>query len=75
MLGRVLRRPQPGGPQPLIVRAALIGQAFLGGESLLLLGFERSEWPVRSALRRFAVLIREHEEEGSRAVGPTAVRE
>ena len=65
----------PIGPFRAEELAALIGQAFLGGESLLLLGFERSEWPVRSALRRFAVLIREHEEEGSRAVGPTAVRE
>jgi AcrR family transcriptional regulator len=52
----------PIGPFPAEELAALIGQAFLGGESLLLLGFERSEWPVRSALRRFAVLIRELEE-------------
>ena len=29
---------------------------------MLLLGFDRRQWPVRSALRRFSVLIREFEE-------------
>jgi len=52
----------PLGPFPASEIAALIGQAFLGGEAMLLLGFDRSEWPVRSALRRFALLIREQEE-------------
>jgi AcrR family transcriptional regulator len=42
--------------------AALIGQAFMGGEAMLLLGFERREWPVRNALRRVGTLIRELEE-------------
>ena len=42
--------------------AALIGQAFMGGESMLLLGFEPDEWPVRSALRRIGTLIRAMEE-------------
>ena len=52
----------PLGPFPAAEVAALIAQAFLGGETMLLLGFDRSQWPVRSALRRFALLIRELEE-------------
>jgi AcrR family transcriptional regulator len=52
----------PLGPFPAAEIAALIGQAFLGGEAMLLLGFDRRQWPVRSALRRFALLIRELEE-------------
>jgi AcrR family transcriptional regulator len=52
----------PLGPFPVDELAALIGQAFLGGEAMLLLGFDRQQWPVRSALRRFSVLIREFEE-------------
>jgi AcrR family transcriptional regulator len=52
----------PLGPFPADEIAALIGQAFLGGEAMLLLGFDRRQWPVRSALRRFSVLIREFEE-------------
>jgi AcrR family transcriptional regulator len=50
------------GPFPADEIGALIGQAFLGGEAMLLLGFDRHQWPVRSALRRFSVLIREFEE-------------
>ena len=42
--------------------AALIGQSFMGGEAMLLLGFDRREWPVRNALRRVGTLIRELEE-------------
>lgn len=41
---------------------ALVGQAFMGGEAMLLLGFDRAQWPVRAALRRVGVLIREMEE-------------
>ena len=52
----------PLGPFPADEIAALIGQAFLGGEAMLLLGFDRRQWPVRSALRRFSVLIREFEQ-------------
>ena len=44
--------------------AALIAQAFYGGEAMLLLGFERGQWPVRSALRRIGQLIRTFEEGG-----------
>ncbi len=56
----------PLGPFPPEELAALIGQAFMGGEAMLLLGFDRRDWPVRSALRRLAVLIRELEEGGTR---------
>jgi AcrR family transcriptional regulator len=56
----------PLGPFPADELAALIGQAFLGGEAMLLLGFDRSQWPVRSALRRFALLIRALEEGAAR---------
>ena len=44
---------------------ALIGQMFIGGEAMLLLGFGRQEWPVRAALRRISVVIRQYEERGS----------
>jgi AcrR family transcriptional regulator len=50
------------GPFTAAELATLIGQAFLGGESVLLLGVDRSQAPVRSALRRFGLLIRAMEE-------------
>ena len=50
------------GPFPAVELAALIGQAFLGGEAILLLGFDRRQVPVRSALRRVGLLIRQLEE-------------
>jgi AcrR family transcriptional regulator len=56
------RRFGPLGPLPVDELAALIGQAFMGGEAMLLLGFDRRHWPVRSALRRIGVLIRQLEE-------------
>ena len=59
----------PLGPFPPEELAALIGQAFMGGEAMLLLGFDRRQWPVRSALRRFGLLIREFEERGARDAG------
>ncbi len=42
--------------------ATLIGNAFIGSEALLLLGFDRQVVPIRSALRRVGALIRELEE-------------
>jgi AcrR family transcriptional regulator len=42
--------------------AALIGQAFIGGEAMLLLGFDRRQWPVRAALRRIGAVIRQWEQ-------------
>ena len=44
--------------------ATLIGNAFLGSEALLLLGFDRHQLPIRSSLRRFAEVIRALEEAG-----------
>lgn len=41
--------------------ATLIGAAFLGAEALILLGFDRSELSIRSALRRVGVVIRQLE--------------
>lgn len=58
------------GPFPAEELGALIGQAFMGGEAMLLLGFDRQEWPVRSALRRVGILIRQFEEGGGRDAGP-----
>ncbi len=36
----------------------LVGNAFLGSEALLLLGFEEEGMPIRRALRRFGALLR-----------------
>lgn len=38
--------------------ATLIGNAFIGSEALLLLGFDRHQLPIRSSLRRVAEVIR-----------------
>jgi AcrR family transcriptional regulator len=43
--------------------ASLVGNAFMGSEALLLLGFEQEGLPIRRALRRFGAVIR-HLEEG-----------
>jgi AcrR family transcriptional regulator len=53
----------PFSPQEV---ASLVGAAFLGSESMLLLGFESEDVPVRQALRRFSSLIREVEEDDGR---------
>ena len=50
------------GPFTAEELGALISQLFMGGESMLLLGFDRARWPVRAALRRLGVLIRQLEE-------------
>jgi len=52
----------PLGPFPPEELSALIGQMFMGGEAMILLGFDRADLPVRSSLRRIAVLIRQLEE-------------
>jgi len=58
-------RHGPLGPFTPDEVAALIGQAFIGGEAMLLLGFERRQWPGRAALRRIGVIIRQIEERGA----------
>ena len=45
--------------------AALIVNAFIGAEALLLLGFDRHQVPIRASLRRVGELIRAAEERGS----------
>ena len=49
--------------------AGLIGQAFMGGEAMLLLGFDRQQWPIRSGLRRISSVVRQWEQEGDAGVG------
>ena len=63
------RRFGPLGPFPAEEVGALISMAFMGGEAMLLLGFDRRQWPVRSALRRIGVLIRQLEEGETRDAG------
>jgi len=55
----------PLGPFPPQELAALVGQMFMGGEAMILLGFDRADLPLRSSLRRIAVLIRQLEEGGN----------
>jgi AcrR family transcriptional regulator len=50
------------GPFTSAELATLIASAFLGAEAFILLGFDRNELPVRAALRRIGVLIRQLEE-------------
>lgn len=52
------------GPFSTDETAALIGNAFLGTEASILLGFSEEELPSRSALRRIGALIRSAEETG-----------
>jgi hypothetical protein len=61
------QRYGPLGPIPADELAMLVGTAFIGSEALLLLGFERPLMPIRPALRRIGVLIRELEEGSARA--------
>lgn len=55
-------RHGPLGPITAEELAALVATAFLGSEAMLLLGCESPAIPLRSALRRVGVLIRELEE-------------
>jgi AcrR family transcriptional regulator len=55
-------RHGPLGPFTADELGTLVASAFFGSEALLLLGFERDALPLRSALRRIGVLIREREE-------------
>jgi AcrR family transcriptional regulator len=55
-------RHGPLGPFTAEELATLVANAFFGSEALLLLGFDREVVPIRSALRRVGVLIRQLEE-------------
>jgi AcrR family transcriptional regulator len=67
------RRHGPLGPFTAEEVAALVTAAFIGAEALILLGFDRQILPIRSALRRIGVLIRELEEGRARDAGVPAV--
>jgi AcrR family transcriptional regulator len=56
------RRHGSLGPFTAEEAATLVVNAFIGAEALLLLGFDRSQLPIRSALRRIGVVIRQLEE-------------
>ena len=66
------RRHGPLGPFTADEAATLIGSVFFGSEALLLLGFDRDALPIRSALRRIGVLIRQLEEGTPTPRGGTA---
>jgi AcrR family transcriptional regulator len=61
------RRHGALGPFTAQEAATLVAAAFFGSEELLLLGFDRPLLPIRSALRRIGVVIRELEERPRRA--------
>jgi len=50
------------GPFTPVEVATLVGNAFIGSESLLLLGFDRQQLPIRASLRRVGEVIRQAEE-------------
>lgn len=56
------RRHGPLGPFTADEFATIVFTAFIGSEALLLLDFERPVIPIRSALRRMVVVIRQLEE-------------
>jgi AcrR family transcriptional regulator len=56
------RRHGSLGPFTAEEVATLVASAFFGAEALLLLGFDREALPIRSALRRIGVLVRQLEE-------------
>jgi AcrR family transcriptional regulator len=53
------------GPFTPAEAATLIGNAFIGAEALLLLGFDRHQFPIRASLRRIGQLIRTVEDAGT----------
>ena len=59
-------RHGPLGPFTAEEAATLVGTCFVGAEALLLLGFDREVLPIRSALRRVGVMIRQLEEDRTR---------
>jgi AcrR family transcriptional regulator len=71
--GEAERRHGPLGPFTAEEVATLVASAFFGSEELLLLGFDREVLPIRSALRRIGVPIRQVEEGRARDAGVPAV--
>jgi AcrR family transcriptional regulator len=71
--GEAERRHGPLGPFTAEEVATLVGTIFIGAEALILLGFDRTDLPIRSALRRVGVLIRRLEEGSTRDASMPAV--
>ena len=67
------RRHGPLGPFTAEEVATLVGTTFVGAEALILLGFDRQVLPIRAAVRRIGVLIRQLEEGSTRDAGMPAV--
>jgi len=67
------RRHGTLGPFTAEELATLVASAFFGSEALLLLGFDREVLPIRSALRRVGVLIRQLEEGRTHDAGMPAI--
>jgi AcrR family transcriptional regulator len=61
------QRHGPVGPFTPDELSTLVGAMFIGAEALLLLGFDREMLPIRSALRRVGVVIRQLEDGSGRA--------
>jgi AcrR family transcriptional regulator len=66
-------RHGPLGPFTAEEVATLVGTLFIGSEALILLGFDRTALPIRSAVRRVGVLIRQLEEGSTRDASMPAV--
>jgi AcrR family transcriptional regulator len=62
----------PLGPFSPAEAAALVVNAFIGAEALLLLGFDRKQMPIRASLRRVGELIRAAEEHSTGAATRSA---
>jgi AcrR family transcriptional regulator len=60
------------GPFSALEAATLVANAFIGAESLYLLGAEKKGAPVRQALRRFGDLIRTAERDSGKLAGKTS---
>jgi AcrR family transcriptional regulator len=67
------RHHGPLGPFTAEEVATLVGTLFIGAEALILLGFDRTDLPIRAALRRIGVLIRRLEEGSTRDASMPAV--
>jgi AcrR family transcriptional regulator len=64
------------GPFSPLDVATLIGNLFIGSEAMLLLGFDRHRFPIRSSLRRIGEVIRlaEQRAEQQAAAKPTQTK-
>lgn len=61
------------GPFSPVEVATLIGNLFIGSEAMLLLGFDRHRFPIRSSLRRIGEVIRLAEQRSAKTNGRQAL--